>query len=235
MGKLQFIQESVNHLDKLYRLAETKVEPEQETESKSTKKTSKKADVNSSATPSKTPPPVIPLTQSEILEDGSLVNKRVKPLTYALMSWVKNDMGLPDTIDISDDEDYGQFEVSIPDLNEEFEYKCYFNTNEIHGLIAFYIYYFDEPIAATDSAKVKEFIFQKNMECLTGQIQLVDNSDSTQVIRYYSGIFVNGIASDDPDYSGEFQISPKLYKNMFEQGFECMNNFIPELKEFLSS
>lgn len=234
MGKLQFIQETVKHLDNLYSLAETRLESEEMIESKPTKKASKKSD-GTSSTSNKTPPPVIPLTQSEILEDGSLVNKRVKPLTYALMAWVKTYMGLPDTIDISDDEDHGQFEVSVPDLNEEFEFKCYFNTNEEHGLIAFYIYYFDEPIAAEDSERVREFIFEKNMECLTGQIQLVEGADSTQIVRYYSGIFVNGIASDDPNYSGEFQISPRLYQNMFEQGFKCMNTFIPELQELLSS
>lgn len=234
MGKLQFIQETVHHLDKLYEIAETKIKSEEKIESKPAKKASKKID-ETSPTQNKTPPPVIPLTQSEIREDGTMVNKRVKPLTYALMSWVKNYMGLPDSIDISDDEDYGQFEVSVPDLNEESEYKCYFNTNEVDGLIAFYIYYFDEPIALEDSTRVREFIFEKNMECLTGQIQLVEGADSTQIVRYYSGIFVNGIASDDPNYSGDFQISPKLYKNMFEQGFKCMNTLIPELQEFLSN
>lgn len=234
MGKLQFIQEAVIHLDRLYKLAEARVDSEEEIESKPSKKAPKKSG-EASSTQNKTPPPVIPLTQSEMLADGTMVNKRVKPLTYALMSWVKNYMGLPDTIDISDDEDYGQFEVSVPDLNEEFEYKCYFNTDEVHGLIAFYIYYFDEPVATEDSARVREFIFEKNMECLTGQIQLVEGADSTQIVRYYSGIFVNDIASDDPNYSGEFQISPKLYKNMFEQGLKCMNTFIPELQELLSS
>ena len=234
MGKLQFIREIAHHLDNLYKLAETRVGVEVNKESKPAKKSTKKSDVNLSAKNNKVPP-VIPLTQSEMLEDGSMINKRVKPLTYALMAWVKTYMGLPDTIDISADENYGQFEFSVPDLNEEFQYKCYFNTNEVDGLISFYIYYFEESIEVDDSARVRDFIFQKNLECLTGQIQLVESADSTQVLRYYSGIYVNDIASDDPNYSGDFQISPKLYKNMFEQGFKYVNAFIPELRDLLSS
>ena len=85
-------------------------------------------------------PPVIPLIQSEALEDGTVISKRVKPLTYSLMSWVKRHMNLPDTINIEDNEDFAQFQLAIPSPDEDFEYNCYFNTDEENGLIMFYMY-----------------------------------------------------------------------------------------------
>ena len=72
------------------------------------------------------------------------------------------------------------------------------------------------------------------MQCLTGQVQMVSNSTS-RLIRYYSGLCVEGIASEDPEYSGEFQISPLLYQNMLSCGFIFMNKFIDELKKVLKS
>ena len=56
-----------------------------------------------------------------------------------------------------------------------------------------------------------------------------------QLIRYYSGLCVEGIASEDPEYAGEFQISPLLYQNMFVKGFNFMNKFVDELKEVLEN
>lgn len=235
MGKLQSTQETVSKLDHLYKIAEQQSKSSQNGATKSKSVKGPKARKKNAASPSTiSPPPVIPLIQTEIGEGGEVTTKRVKPLTYSLMTWVKRYMDLPDTIDISDDEDHAQFEVSVPDLNEEFEFKCFFNTEEKIGLIAFYIYNFDDLISMEKAPEVKEFILQKNMECLTGQVQLIESPLEGFVIRYYSGIFVKGIASEDPNYSGEFQVSPQLYQNMFEQGFECMNGIIPQLKEILS-
>ena len=226
MGKLQFIQETVNRLDSLYKLAEDKFNKSDNDG------VQKKVGNELSESAIDSLPQVYPMTQSEVLEDGTVVNKRVKPLTYSLMSWLKNYMGLPDSIDISDDENHGQLEIS---LDQDHEIKCYFNTDEITGTIGFYIYHFDDLVPEDKIEVVKELIFSKNMENVTGQIQLVASSNPSQAIRYYHGICVKGIASEDPDYCGEFQISPQLYQNMFEYGLEVMNSFIPEVKEALEN
>ena len=98
-------------------------------------------------------PPVIPLTQTEVREDGTVISKRVKPLTYSLMNWIKRYKNLPDTIDIADDEDSAQFEISVPSFDGDFSYSCYFNTDEENGFIMFYMYYFDDLIS-----KEKDFL-----------------------------------------------------------------------------
>jgi hypothetical protein len=98
------------------------------------------------------------------------------------------------------------------------------------------MYYFDDSIPKNKEKQIKDLIFEKNSECLTGQVQIV-NGDAQKTIRYYSGICVKGIASEDPNYSGggEFQISPMLYQNMFDNGYSFMNKFIQEYKQTLSS
>ncbi len=238
MGKLQFIQDTTSELDRLYILMLDAADHIQsEVDNEPPKPQKRRAKNKTKTTPESNTdyfPPVIPLMQSEILEDGTIVKKRVKPLTYSLMNWVKRYMGLPDSIDISDDEDYAQFEISVPHPNDGFEYKCYFNTDEEDGLIKLYIYQFNDPIPEEKISEVKELILKENMEFLTGQIQLVASSSPSQIIRYYSGICVKGIASDDPNYSGEFQISPQLYQNMLDQGIASINSFIAQLKEVLT-
>ncbi len=179
-------------------------------------------------------PPVIPLIQSETRDDGTVLTKRVKPLTYSLINWVKRYLNLPDTVDISDDEDSAQFQITISSPDEEYSYSCYFNTDELNGYIMFYMYYFDDLIPKNKEKQIKDLIFERNSECLTGQVQIV-TGDAQKSIRYYSGICVKGIASEDPNYSGEFQISPMLYQNMFDNGYSFMNNFIQEYKQTLSS
>jgi len=178
-------------------------------------------------------PPVIPLIQTEVGENGTAVTKRVKPLTYSLMSWVKHYMNLPDTIDIADDEDSAQFEISVPSPDEDFSYSCYFNTDEENGFIMFYMYYFDDLIPEEREEEVKNLVLDSNLNCMTGQLQIME-SQAGKSIRYCSGICVKGIASEDPDYSGEFQISPMLYQNMFEGGIHFMNIFVGELKNLLN-
>ena len=180
----------------------------------------------------KKPPPVIPLTQTEVREDGTVISKRVKPLTYSLMNWIKRYKNLPDTIDIADDEDSAQFEISVPSSDGEFSYSCYFNTDEENGFIMFYMYYFDDLISKQKEEEVKNLVLDRNLQCITGQIQILEGK-SGKSIRYYSGICVKGIASEDPNYSGEFQISPLLYQNIFDNGINFMNIFINEFKEIL--
>ena len=176
-------------------------------------------------------PPVIPLMQTEVKDDGTVVTKRVKPLTYSLISWVKVTLDLEDTVDISDDENFAEFEISNPSSNEEYEFRCYFNVDEVKGLILLYIYCFDCLIHEGKEIEMNHLSLRKNLDSLTGQFQLVSNKSNGKYLRYFSGISVEGIASEDPDYSGEFQISPKLYDNMFKHGINAMNGFIYEAME----
>lgn len=179
-------------------------------------------------------PPVIPLTQMETTDDGRVVTKRVKPLTYSLMSWVKTVLNLPDTIEISDDENLSRWTLNVPSEDESFEYGCFFNVDETKGLIRLYIYYINQLVEDKLTSEVEKFILDKNMLCETGHFELV-KTENGKILRYVSGVSVRGIASEDPDYQGEFQISPKLYDNMFEDGLGFMNSFIEEFQELLNS
>ena len=178
-------------------------------------------------------PEVIPFMQTEMTEDGVAVTKTVKPLTYSLMSWVKRTMNLPDTIDISEDENSAEWVIDVPSLDESFEFKAIFETYEESGLIRFFIYYFDEPIPEELIDRVNQFILEKNLYCPTGQLQILDTGE-VRFLRYVSGVSVAGIASEDPNYSGDFQIKPKLYDNMFSVGFGFMNDIIDEFKDLIN-
>ena len=46
------------------------------------------------------------------------------------------------------------------------------------------------------------------------------------MLRYYSSIDVRGIASEDPEYSGPFQISPILYERLKRMGADSMNRYL---------
>jgi hypothetical protein len=94
------------------------------------------------------------------------------------------------------------------------------------------MYYFDDLISEEREEEVKSFLLDSNLKCMTGQVQIME-SQSGKYIRYCSGVCVKGIASEDPDYSGDFQISPMLYQNMFEGGIHFMNIFVSELKNLL--
>ena len=177
-------------------------------------------------------PPVIPLLQNEISEDGSLISKRVKPLTYSLMSWVKNTLELPDTIDISDDENHGQWTCDVPSLDESFQFKCYFETDEENSTITFYIYYFDRTIDEEKIDSCRDFINEKNLYLSKGHFQIIE-TDESAFLRYIAGISLKGIASDDPEYTGDFQISPKIYDNIFRDGFTAFNSYIDEFIDLL--
>ena len=171
-------------------------------------------------------PPVIPLYQNEMHEDGSVKIKKVKPLTYALMTWVKNYKGLEDTIDIADNENFAQWEIAY--TNNDREFSIYFNTDETNGLIVLFIYYMGEEVFPENLLKAKELILEKNLAIPVGQFQLVGDG---KVLRYSSGVSVGGIASPDPDYSGPHLISPQLIENMFEEGTYAMDNFIDEFSD----
>jgi hypothetical protein len=155
-------------------------------------------------------PPVIPLTQMEMKEDGTSIVKRVRPLTYALITFVKNIMNEPDTINISDDEMEGEwnYNFSIDDT----VHNLFFNTYEEKELITLDVYVSTVDLELVDEASVNEFIVSFNLQLKIGQIQKLNNNS----IRFHASIAVEGIASQEKDYSGPHLISPKLFANMFD-------------------
>lgn len=219
MGKLKFIQDNVIELDQHYKLQ------------LNSNLTEYDSGITSSDLDLENMPEVTPMTQAEILESGDVKVKKFKPLSYALMSWVKTFMKLRDTIDISDDENKSQFEITCTSENG-FEFHCFFNTDELRGLISFYMYVVNHEFSADQIEDLKDFVIQKNIECMTGQVQLF-NSEDAYSLRYYAGVSVRNIASDDSDYVGNYQIHPQLYQNLFDDGREWMDDFMTEIEEVI--
>lgn len=158
-------------------------------------------------------PPVIPLTQMEMKEDGTPIIKRVRPLTYSLMTFVKNILSKPDTIDISDDEMNGEwhYRFSIDDDGDnDAVYNLYINTYEKSELITLDVYVSTIDTELVDDVVVNEFIVKANLYLAIGQIQKVRNT-----LRFHASIAVAGLASQDENYTGPHLISPKLFENMF--------------------
>jgi hypothetical protein len=175
-------------------------------------------------------PPVIPMFQSAQQKDGSVIIKRLKPLNYSLLEWVKNFLKKPDTVEISEDEDSGQFNLPVR-VDSGYEYECFFETDEKNGLIRFYIYATNISIQEGQIEEIKNLINEMNLSCYVGQMQLINKS--TPQLRYYNAVLLKGVASEDPEYKGEFQISPLIYRNMFEFGLDFTNLFISKLTQFL--
>lgn len=84
--------------------------------------------------------PVIPMDQIAIDENGNAVAKSVRPLTYALMTFIKCDLGMEDTIDISDDESEAQWQVSFSSEDSKHSFSAFIDTDENSGIIALNIY-----------------------------------------------------------------------------------------------
>ena len=154
-------------------------------------------------------PPVIPLTQMEMKEDGTSIVKRVRPLTYALMTFVKNILNEPDTIDITDDEMEGEWNYRFS-TDDDAVYNLYINTYEQSEIITLDVYASTIDTELVDEVLVNGFIVEANLNLAIGQIQKISNT-----LRFHASIAVEGIASQEKDYSGPHLISPKLFANMF--------------------
>lgn len=219
MGKLNFIQNNVQRLDQLYMIG-----------SQSTTLREDRGSYSPNHLPGESPE-VTPMTQAEILEDGTVVHKLFKPLSFSLMSWVKTHMKLNDTIDISDDELEAQFSLSA--MSEDgYEYQCYFNTDESLGLISFYIYDVNLEISSNNLDEIKNFIIESNDKPSPGRIQLKPKEDGTFYIRYYAAVSLRNIASEDPKYVGNYQIHPNIFANLYEDGLFWMDKFSTEIRDF---
>lgn len=173
-------------------------------------------------------PPVIPLIQSSFDKEGNPISRRVRPITYALLSFVKKGLGLRDSINISEDEKRSQWQFELPiDANESDgnELVCFLDADEEAEILTIDIYIGSFELNGEELDKVKNKILEFNSRIIFGCFQLLNG----ETIRYHSGIDFNGIASKDPEYSGPHLIQPKLIANMLERALSASRAFVAEL------
>ncbi len=168
-------------------------------------------------------PDVIPMYQEEVTEDGKHYVKRFRPLGYSLLSWVKG-QGFTDKLDLHEDTGEVAYSFTMDTLDGESQFNCYFNLEENTGLIRYYMYFFDEYFDEPNFEMYK-LLLAVNSELRVGQFQLM-HTENGYVLRYYSSIDVRGIASEDPEYSGPFQIPPILYERLKRMGADSMNRYL---------
>jgi hypothetical protein len=132
------------------------------------------------------PPDVFPTTQIAQTENGETVVKRVRPLTYALMTFVKVVIDMEDTIDISDDESSAEWNVGIS-IDEDRELNACFTTFEDSGLITFDIYFGQFSLSPKQNQNIEHLIIETNNKFAIGHVQIVDD-----YIRYHASIDVRG-------------------------------------------
>lgn len=165
---------------------------------------------------------VIPLTQVSTLPNGEVVSRTVRPLTYALMWFVKNTLGMEDTIDIADDEMFSEWSVTIGDN----EFPLYVNCFEMAGLYTLDIYFGE--VSEDDFVTAIVTINELNCQIDAGNFQYINGG-----VRYHNSVIVKGIASEDPEYEGPHLISPKILENMFSCAKDLVANAVPHLQPFL--
>jgi hypothetical protein len=173
-------------------------------------------------------PEVIPMTQISFDENGETVTRKVKPLTYALISFVKVNLGLEDTVNISEDELSAQWSSEYNFDDEKFNIHIFINVNEESGIISLDIYPTEFEVDNLNPDYLVNFIIEKNIDLASGQFQSANGH-----FRYHSSIDVEGIASDDPEYTGPHLIHPQLIVNMFNYGQSAMGNAINQFNEDL--
>jgi hypothetical protein len=169
-------------------------------------------------------PPVIPFTQVEMKDDGTSIVKRVRPLTYALMTFVKNILNEPDTINISDDEMEGEWNYRFS-VDGEGSYNLYLNTYEETEIVTLDVYSSTIDTELVDEELVNGFVVAANLNLAIGQIQKITNT-----LRFHSSLALEGIASRDKDYSGPHLISPKLFANMFNYALSAFPEVASEFE-----
>lgn len=231
MGKLQFIQDAVTQLDSLYVLADEHAvlkAKEAKSEKNSTKKSkSQTMSIDKSQQIPEGPPPVFPMYQGETLEDGSIVHKPFKPLAYSLLCWIKS-QGYSDQIDLSDDSNRASYSFTM-DSHSDFKYSCYFELIEEAGLIMYYMYFHEENFDTYDFETIK-LLVDINMRLNVGQFQYID-TEAGAILRYFASACMKDIASEDPEYSGPFQIHPNIFQNLVSEGSVYMNRYSESFRE----
>ena len=180
-------------------------------------------------------PEVIPMTQISVDGDGNSVVRCVRPMTYALMTFVKVNMGMPDTIDISEDETRGSWTITVPvvpeadDKDDAGSLEVDIETYEEREFITLDIYLGSYELSKKQLAKLSDYILLINNRLIAGHFQLQDQS----FVRYHASIDFKGVASPDRNYQGPHLVQPKLIENMFEFGLAAARRFYGELPAVL--
>ena len=171
-------------------------------------------------------PEVFPMTQTFEL-DGEFISRRVRPLTYALMTYVKGYLNQPDTINIDEDED-GRWEFFIPVDDEHLQ--AVFTTDEGNCLISLFVDFEGVPVDEDIIPNINQYLLSKNVGVPVGQLRVIYH-EGVCYIRYFNCIDVSGIASEDPSYEGPHRIHPDLIKNMHDYAAGIVSTVYPEFKE----
>lgn len=159
--------------------------------------------------PEFTLPPVAPLTQIEKNADGGTKFKKVNPITYALISFVKNILQERDTVNINEDETGGEWTCNYS-YEEEGDCDIFINTFDEYEFISLDMYSSKIDTSAVDIQLINEFILEQNMGLKVGQLQHLNGT-----IRFHTSLDVRNMASKDPKYTGPHLVDPKLIANIF--------------------
>ena len=179
-------------------------------------------------------PQVFPMVQTSVDDYGHTVTKTVKPITYALMSFIKRDLHMPDIINISDDENRSQCSIEIPyadNDDDDLYFESLFDVFEDREFITFDVYIGSFELNQSQSDELKNLILLTNTRLVTGNFQIVDNS----TIRYHVSIDFTDVASKDPNYSGPFLVHPQLIKNIYNYGVSASRRFSKDLVSILGN
>lgn len=177
-------------------------------------------------------PQVFPMTQMSQNEEGETVVRRVKPLTYALMAFVKVFLDEDDTMDIADDENSAVWGYSVSVDDDELE--AFITTDEEECLISLDIYFGSFDVPKKTLAAINELIVAKNFAIPVGQLQTMYDEGKC-LIRYHNAIDVSGIASDDPEYRGPHRIHPELIQNMYQYGQGIVSAVYSDVRDLVDS
>lgn len=165
---------------------------------------------------------VFPLYQSELLPDGQTKTVKVRPLTYALMSYIKGTMKLEDTIEISEDEDSSEWNVKIGDDDFELYVNCHENSE---------LYTVDLYFGSADSENFSEIIAsiaKLNNHLISGHFQYIEGH-----IRYHNSCIVSEIASRDPNYEGPHILPPNIVGKMIDYAIRVSGIYGEDIKVLL--
>ena len=176
-------------------------------------------------------PDVFPMTQVETSDDGEAKTRPVRPLTYAMMTFVKGILGEPDTIDIVEDGSFAEWWWPFPSPVSGEVLVLRFRTAEDRKLIFLDIdlnYVKAGEMGAHLRGRLEHLVLETNNRLEVGHIQL-----EADEVRYHSSIKVDGIASEDPEYRGPHLLPPMLFKNMFDYGRAVATKFVGELNALL--
>ena len=169
-------------------------------------------------------PDVIPMYQSSVNDKGETLTIKVRPITYALMTFVKDMLGEEDTIDITEDGKYSRWHYTTQSDDGSLNCSGLIKINEESETISIILKWENDGlITGRDPNEVNNFLISVTDYLDCGHV-FVDRHGG---LCYRHAIDVEGLASKDPDYEGPHLISPRLILNMFSYA----NTVLPDVVE----